>query len=200
MPLPFITSQGIAFALSLGQSQLKKYIQKKIDLKILNQVEIKIENEINLFLKNLQLKTQIYILIAVVNLACLLISFFLNDYRFINYIALFVSVLFILYMTYNSVTNFRRTIDYFQNFESHIKQLLSKELKSAKDADWKNKMALLLDSKEIHDYYLVVLDKMIASLSAWLTRNKSLLYVRIGLFIFASMSLTYSARELLAKL
>jgi len=101
-------------------------------------------------------------------------------------------------MSVQSVKNFSKFINYFQNFEQHIKQVLKSEMEKAKKENWKNKLALLINSKEAHDYYLFVLDKIISTTSNWLKNNKSLLYIRIILFIFASFCLTYSARELLS--
>ncbi len=195
--LPIFTAQGISLALNIGKNQALKYIKKQIDAKILMQVQNQVEQEINQFIDTIKKRTLIYISIAAINIISIVITYFFPELMALKYFALITSIVFLFYMSVQSIQNFTRFINYFQNFEQHIKNILSTELESAKKENWKNKLALLVNSKEVHDYYLFVLDKIIATTSKWIKDNKSILYLRILLFVIASFCLTYSARELL---
>ena len=196
--LPIFTAQGISLALNIGKSQALKYIKKQIDAKILQKVQNQVELEINQFINTIKKRTALYLLIAVLNIFSIIINYFYPGNTILVYIALAISIIFLCYMSYQSIRNFTKFINYFQNFEQHIKSILASEIESAKKENWKNKLALLINSKEVHDYYLFVLDKIVATTSSWIKINKSLLYLRLGLFIVASFCLTYSARELFA--
>lgn len=196
--LPIFTAQGISLALNIGKNQALKYIKKQIDAKILQKVQDQVELEINQFIDSIKKRTVLYLSIAVLNLLSITINYFYPGNIILSYFALAISISFLCYMSYQSISNFTKFINYFQNFEQHIKSILADEIESAKKENWKNKLALLVNSKEVHDYYLFVLDKIVATTSSWIKINKSLLYIRLGLFMIASFCLTYSARELFA--
>ena len=196
--LPIFTAQGISLALNIGKHQALKYINKQIDAKMLEQVQLHVEKEINQFIFHIQAKTNHYLALAGFNLIIIIISHFYKDLLPLKYFALLISLTFLSYMSVQSIKSFSKFINYFQNFEEHIKGILVNKLEQAKQENWKNKIALLVNSKEVHDYYLFILDKMINTTSQWIKRNKPLLYLRVILFIFGSFCLSYSFRELIA--
>lgn len=195
--LSIFATQGISLAINIGKNQALKYIKKQIDSKILEQVQTHVENEINQFIYLLKRKTNHYLLIATFNVLTLIISRMYSDLAPLKYLAFAISTVFLTYMSIQSIFNFTKFINYFQDFENHIKNILTQKLELAKKDNWKNKIALLVNSKEVHDYYLFILDKIVATTSKWIKENKSILYVRVLLFIVGSFCLTYSARELI---
>ncbi|MBT4791852.1 MAG: hypothetical protein HON90_09800 [Halobacteriovoraceae bacterium] len=185
------------FALTIGKDQAVKYLKGKVDLKVLETVQAKVEQEINQFVLSIQKRTIAYVSLSVLNLSSAAAAHSWSTMASLNYIALIISIGFLAFIISNTVKTFTATVGYLENFENHIKLLLTEEFKKAKEKNWKNKLTLLVNSKDAQDYYHFVLEQIVESFSAWLRKNKSLLYSRLAFYFIASFCLTLSMRGLL---
>jgi len=183
-------------AVSLGFKKAIKHIDNKADLIVIEKAQAAIELEINKFILQITKRTKIYFFLSLVNLAAL-VSLYSFQNKASIYLAGCTSLLFLTAFLNWSVRGFLNLLYYIENFESHLKETIKFEFQKAQDENWKNRLAVFLKSKGADDYYRLVLDQSVKTVSSWLYDNKRVLYTRLVAYFIASTSFSLSLREVL---
>ena len=183
--------------LRFTKDQAFKYIEGQVDQRVIRAVNKRVQDELNIFINRIRNRTRAYYLFTLVNLIALIAMFAGADNLPLNLLAVGLSGVFLIYMVWSTITSFITIINQAQNFEANIKQTIEQELKAAMSEKWTSKVAIWVNTKDAHDYYHLVLNEIVRSISTWLKVNKGILYLRLAFYFFASFSLTYSLKELL---
>ncbi len=190
-----LVASGIQFAFTLGKDRLIAHVKDKVSQRVVEEAQKQVELEINGFILSIRKRTVQYLVFTGINLIGITLFYFLKS-DFILYFALLTSFSFLVYSIKNFVVNFLKAISYIENFENHIKELITNEFAAAKEAGWKNKVALLINSKEAVEYYHIVLEEIIRGLANWIRHNKNVLYLRLLTLVVSSTCFSLSFREL----
>lgn len=190
-----IIANGIQFAATIGKDQLVKLVSDKVSQRVVKEAQNRVEDEINKFIGSIKSKTKNYFAVSTLNVFAL-IMYYVTTNKWILYFAITASAVFLIYLVVNFIKTFIQSISYIENFERHIKELITDEFRKAKDEGWKTKLALLINSKEANDYYHLVLEEIIRSVSQWLLKHKNILYMRVLTFFLSSVCFSLSFREL----
>jgi len=194
--LHLLTNPFLQKAISIGFKKAVKYIDNKADLIVVERAQLAIEQEINKFILKIGARTKVYFLLSILNVASLLSLYHFKSLISI-YIAGSVSLIFFSLFVYWSVKGFIDMLRYIENFENHLKELIKIEFKKAQEENWKNRLAVFLKSKGANEYYKLVLDQSVKSVSSWLSMNKRVLYIRLSAYFIASVSFGLSLREII---
>ena len=197
--LQFVLSPYFRTAVNLGMIQAKKYVDSKIEEKVIIKVQETVEQEINQFFKLIWKRSKVYFFLIVLNVLSIAILVFYQSVYF-SALCAFLSISFFCYSIFIHIKGAKKVLYYIENFEKHLKELILTELEIAKAEDIKTKIALLINSKKSEDYYNLVLDQVVKSTAAWLKSNKSVLYVRFGFYIASSILFSLSLREIISAL
>jgi len=189
-------SPALSIGFKLAAEQAQKYLGQLIDDEIIKVLNARLESEINYFLKIIWKRTIEYMGLSIINV--ILITFLLfNESIILAGGALLFSFSFMSYMIYNTVFFINKFLDSLENFESHVKSEIIKTFKEVKTKSLTSKVALSLDTRQAHDYYRFVVDKVLDHLSVWVKKNRRLIYVRLGFLVLSSLTFSFSLRSLL---
>ena len=194
--LHLLTNPFFQKAVSLGFKKAVKYIDNKADRMVVERAQQAIEQEINRFILMIGSRTRIYLILSILNSIALLALYYFQSLVSI-YIAGSISVIFFSLFLYWSIKGFIEMLHYIENFENHLKELIKIEFRKAQEEHWKNRLAVFLKSKGADEYYKLVLDQSVKSVSKWLSENRRVLYVRLSAYFIASVSFGLSLREIL---
>ncbi len=195
--LQFILSPYFRTAVNLGMNQAKKFVDSKIEERVILRVQELVEDEINRFFKLIWKRSKIYFFLILLNVLSIVVLIFAQNFYFSAICAL-LSITFFCYSIFTHISGAKKVLYYFENFEVHLKKMIVDELESAKAEDMKTKIALLINSKKADDYYNLVLDQVVKCIAEWLKSNKSVLYVRFGFYIASTVLFSLSLREMLS--
>ena len=185
---------SIGFKLAAGQAQ--KYLGQLIDEEIIRALNLRLESEINHFLKIIWKRTIEYMGLSVINVVLISFLVFSESVIFAGS-ALFFSLVFMSYMIYNTIFFINKFLNSLENFESYVKSEIVKTFKEVKSKSLTSKVALSLDTRQAHDYYRFVVDKVLDHVSKWVKENRKLIYIRLGFLVLSSLTFSFSLKSLI---
>lgn len=194
--LQILTNPFFQKAVSLGFKRAVKYIDNKADQAVIEKAQLAVEKEINTFISIIASRTKIYAILSALNITAVTSLYYFKTPVSIYVVGGISSSFFCLFL-YWSVKGFIDMLNYIEKFEPHLKNLIGVEFKKAQEENWKHRLAVFLKSKGADDYYKLVLDQSVKSVSHWLSLNKKILYIRLTAYFIASVSFGLSLRELL---